>query len=132
MCTRNRMVTFDFEGAEVDLDASTGDAYTWKPEAAYIISKAVVIYSEATDAAIATPGVVSLDHTPSGGSRAEKGSYTAEVSKAIGEEVEMSITPFEVGVGDSIIFEHKTQQTSTEAGKVKMRLFMYAIPDGSL
>lgn len=131
MSTFNRYFTYDFEGTEVDLDASTGDSYTWLPERPMIVLGATVHYSEATDAAIATPGVVSLDHTPSGGSRTEKGTYTAEVSKAIGTEENMSITQFKVRDGDTVILEHKTQQTSMEAGKVKLILHCLSVPDAT-
>ena len=127
MGTFDNMITFDFADAEVDLDASTGDAYAWQPTRGYLVVGATVVYSEATDAAIATKGVVALKYTASGGSAVEK-----EVSKDIGEEEDMSITQFTCRDGDTVTFNHKTQQTSMEAGKVKMRLHMYAIPDGTI
>lgn len=132
MSTFNRWEEFDFNGTTITLDASAADAYTWKPVNPCIVLGAKVTYTEATDAAIATPGVVSIDHTPSGGSRTEKGLYTAQVSKAIGEEEEFSsFTQFKVKDGDSVILEHKTQQGDAEDGAVIVTVYYYSVPDGA-
>lgn len=133
MPTFDKFFEYDFEDTVIDLDASAADAYTWRPEKSYLITAAIIEYAEATDAAIATPGVVSIDHTPSGGSRTEKGTYTAQVSKAIGEVERMTnLTQFQAKSGDLVILEHKTQQTSTEAGTVRVRIQGYVIPDGEV
>lgn len=127
-----RYEEFDFNGTTITLDASAADAYTWKPAMPMTVLGAKVVYTEATDAAIATPGVVSIDHTPSGGSRTEKGTYTAEVSHAVGEEEEFdSFTQFKVKDGDSVILEHKTQQGDAEDGAVKVIIYYDSVPEGS-
>lgn len=124
--------------SEITLEATAGDIYTWIPDRPWMITAASVIYSEATDAAQAQAGIVSLDHDPAGAvARSEKATYTSEVSKAIGTEAKMldgngKPPQFQVDAGDSVIFELKTEMTATEAGKVRLILYGYQIPDGEI
>ncbi len=118
---------------ETDLDAAVADTWEWAPLYPIMVHKCTFIYSEATDAAIATPGVVSLDHTPSGAARVEKATYTAEVSQSIGTEKELTtLVPFAVATGDKLHFEHKTQQTATEVGQGYFMLYYEPITDHNI
>lgn len=135
----NNKVQYDIIGwAEVDLDAAVADKFTWTVNHPILIHQVGFIYTEATDAAIVTKGVVSLDVTPSGGSRTEKATYTAEVSKSIGYEGKLTDSNGSanlgilVDAGDTVIFEHKIQQTSLEAGKGVFVVYYELVPDGSV
>lgn len=122
----------------VDLDAAPGDKFTWTILHPMLIHRVEVIYTEATPASLTTPGAVALDHTPSGGLRAEKATYTAETSKAVGSVGVLkdangneNISLF-VAKGDTIHFEHTTQQDSLTTGAVIFIVFYELIPDATV
>jgi len=113
---------------EIDLDDPVGDPFTLKSRHPMVIHSVEFVYTEATDGAIATKGVVSFDVTPSGGARAEKATYTAEISKAIGFTARLlgagsKFDPVDIANGDTLHFELKTQQTAGEAGMGKFLLY---------
>jgi len=133
----------DFSGnatiipVEETLEATARDTFSWILTHPIVVTGCDFVYSEATDAAIATKAVVTLDHLPSGGSRVEKASYTSEVSKPVGSTGKLlttatTFTPFQVAIGDEIFFELQTAQTATEAGKGYFVLYYDMLPDGEI
>ena len=132
----------------VDLDATVSTPFTMviPSNAAMHIHQCYFLYTEATDAAVTTLGAVSLDVTPSGGSRTEYAIYTAELSKAIGTTgtllnsssrndqpsgdtlLTTEFDTIKLGPGDTLHLEHKTEQTDMEAGAGKFVLAYEMIP----
>lgn len=134
----NKLIMQIIEPA-VDLDASVGDAFIWTVPHGIRVQDVRVVYMEATDAAIVTPGVVSVDYlaTTAGASRTEMGTYTAEINKAIGSggqllDASSKAVNFLAEQGSTIYFEHKTQQSATETGQVKFILYGYLWPDAEV
>jgi uncharacterized protein (DUF2126 family) len=109
----------------IDLSASAADKFTWIMPTGKAIHVKNFTFIAATEVVgdATTAAVVSLDHTPSGDSRAEKCTVTPD-NVAIGVEVQpgtafTAATEFDVVAGDTLIVEHKTQAsggTTTGAG----------------
>ena len=119
---------------QVDLEGAAADVFALVVPHGIRVQDVQVVFIVATPAVLTTPGVVSVDHTPVGGARTEKGTYTAIISQAIGvtgQLLDASGNPvnFLAAQGDTIIFEHKTLQTATQAGEVKFILYGYLWPD---
>ena len=122
-------------GDVFDFDATASDLFVMVMPHGIHIQDVQIVYSEATDAAIAALGVFAIDYlsTVSGASRVEKGSYTAELSKAIGFAGQLlsSSNPvnFLAEQGSTIYFQHVTAQTSGEAGAGRYILYGFQWPD---
>lgn len=119
---------------QVDLEGTAADVFVWVVPHGIRVQDVQIVFIVATPGTLTTPGVVSVDHTPAGGSRTEKGTYTAIISQAIGvtgQLTDASGNPvnFLAEAGDTITFEHKTLQTATQAGEVKFILYGYLWPD---
>lgn len=113
---------------EIDLDDPAADTFTLKTRHPMVVHSVEFVYTEATDSAIATPGVVSVDRKIGSGSRTEYATYTAEVSKAIGDvgkllDANSEFPPMDLAAGDTLYLEHKTQQTAGEAGRGKFLVY---------
>ena len=118
---------------EVDVaDGSTGDTFTWTLAHPMIIHKVEFIVSEIV-ASDSTDGVVSLDYTPSGGSRTEYATITVPDATAVGGQLEPATLPdpLELSEGDIVIFEHKTQgaDAGTQSGKGYWHVWFESVPD---
>lgn len=116
-----------------NFDDSAADVFVMVMPHGIHIQDIQMVYTEATDAAVAALGIFSIDYKAVGGSRVEKGLYTAELSKAVG-----FTAPFLDGTdrvnflaeqGSTIYFEIKTTQTSGEAGSGRYVLYGFQWPD---
>lgn len=128
----------EFIPGEEATEASAADHFTYTVKKPMIVRDVGFVVTDTIDND-QTAAVVSLDHTPSGGSRAEKVTITLPDTTAVGVELLGSdaatpITPFVVDVGDTLHFEHKTAGTDTSSadGAGYYRLYYEYIPDGSI
>lgn len=127
---------FDVIPVEVDLTATAADKFTWKLRHPIQIHSVEFVVSTAVSATTTAP-VVSFDHTPSGGTRTEKGTATIANGSAVGTNVRLesatkAIT-FVAQKDDTIIFKHKTQGAGgTPAGKGFFIIFYELISDGEV
>lgn len=121
---------------EEDTDASAADHFTWKPEKPLLVRDFGFVITEAV-VNTSVAAVVSLDHTPSGGSRTEKATLSIANAAVVGTEFityeGTALSPFVVEEGDTLHFEHKTAGTGgSTAGKGYYVLYYEWIPDGTI
>ena len=119
------------------IETSANDPFTWIVKKNMLVRDVSVVVVEATVVASSTDPVFSLDHTPAGGSRAEKATLTVAHTTVLGTEKIASVNsgvawvPFFVEAGDTLHFEHKTAGAGgSSAGAVYYILYFDSVSDG--
>ena len=121
------------------VEATTGDVFTWIPKKSMLIRDIGVVLTELV-ALNTTDCLVSFDHTNTAGGvvRAEKAEFTITEADALGTEFLASVdataafVPFVVEAGDTVFVEQKQQGVDGDSATGAYRIVLYYewIPDG--
>lgn len=121
---------------EVDTgDGSAADIFTWILAHGMVIHKIEFVVSEVV-ASDTTDAVVSVDYTPSGGSRTEYGTITVPDTTAVGTVLSpsTSLNPLVLSSGDTVVLEFKTASVDagTDSGRGYFMIWYESIPDSEV
>jgi len=117
--------------SQAQLRAGATDEYTWTPKKRWTCVAALVIPTTAL--VTTTQFVVTIWHTPSGGSAAQKIDITSVNGTGIGTEILGVATStgsnyFDIAVGDTVIVSVETAMGGSDTGVVDVMLVLKELP----